>query len=55
MKKTTYAICGTVMILAAVFARVAWEGGPEFVGLLIVGLVTLIGSADLPQQKGRVR
>lgn len=54
-KKITYAVLGTVMIFAAVFARLIWEGGPELLILLVVGLMTLIASADLPQQKGRVR
>ncbi len=55
-KKVVYAICGTVMILAAALARSFSDGGPELFALLIVGLVTLIRSADLPQsQKGRVR
>lgn len=56
MKKSVYAVCGSLMIVAAVCARVTWEGGPQLVGLLMVGVVTLIASADLPvSQKGRVR
>ena len=56
-KKIAYATLGTLMIVTAVLARAAWQGGPELIGLLIVGLMTLIASADLPQQstKGRMR
>ncbi len=56
-KKIAYATLGTLMIVTAVLARLVWDGGPELVGLLIVGLMTLIASADLPQQstKGRTR
>ncbi len=55
MKKSIYAVCGSAMILAAALARSFSDGGPELFALLIVGLVLLIGSADLPQQKGRTR
>jgi hypothetical protein len=55
VKKPTYAICGSAMIVAAALARSFSDGGPEVAILLIVGLVTLIGSADLPQQKGRAQ
>ncbi len=54
-KKIAYCICGSAMIVAAALTRTFAAGGPEVAILLIVGLVTLVGSADLPQQKGRTR
>lgn len=56
MKKSTYAVCGSLMLIVASLTRTFGDAGPELLMLVIVGLVTLIGSADLPQQqKGRVR
>lgn len=54
-KKIAYAVLGTLMIVTAALSRAAWQGGPELFVLLIVGLMMLIASADLPQQKGRIR
>jgi hypothetical protein len=43
------------MIVTAGLAQSFSDGGPELIALLVVGLMTLVASADLPQQKGRTR
>ncbi len=55
MKKSVYAVCGSLMILAAALTRTVSDGGPELIALMVLGVMTLIASADLPQQstKGR--
>lgn len=54
VKKITYATLGAVMILAATLARTFAEAGAELAILLIVGLVLLIASADLPSNTRKV-
>lgn len=51
MKKTAYTVSGAVMIVVATLARSFGDGGLELLALLIVGLVLLIASADLPQTR----
>lgn len=50
-KKIAYALLGTVMIIIAVLVRSLADGGAELVGLLMLGLVLLIASADLPANR----
>ncbi len=55
MKKVTYAVLGALMLIVATLSRTLTDAGPELLGLVVIGIVLLIGSADLPQQKGRTR
>lgn len=50
MRRTTYAACGTLMLITAVMLRTLADGGAELVLLALVGLVTLVASAD---QRGK--
>jgi hypothetical protein len=45
-EKTTYAVCGTVMIVTAALLRLIAEGDLMLVGLFAIGLATLAASAD---------
>lgn len=51
VKKTAYATLGAAMIVVATLARSFGDGGLELLALLLVGLVLLIASADLPQNR----
>ena len=51
MKKSVYALCGAVMIVIATLTRSLSDGGLELLALMIVGLILLIASADLPQNR----
>ncbi len=51
MKKTAYAVSGAAMIVIATLTRSLSDGGLELLALMIVGLLLLIASADLPQQR----
>ncbi len=53
MKKTAYAVCGAAMIVIAVLARTFADGGAELLTLLLVGLILLVASADLPIRAAR--
>ncbi len=55
MKKTAYALCGTAMITIATLTRSLGDGGLELLALMIVGLVLMVASADLPQQRKGAR
>lgn len=48
MKKTTYAICGTAMVMTAVTLRTAAGGSLELLALLVLGVGLLIASAESP-------
>jgi len=55
-ENATYAICGSAMILTAALTRAFTDAGPELLGLVVIGILLLIGSADLPANtKGRTR
>ncbi len=54
-KKITYALLGSLMVIIATLTRTFTDAGPELLGLVVIGIVLLIGSADLPQQKGRAQ
>ncbi|MDQ3345865.1 MAG: hypothetical protein M3473_06160 [Chloroflexota bacterium] len=47
-KKIAYALLGTVMIIIAVLVRSLADGGFELAVLLVLGLVLLLASIDLP-------
>ncbi len=51
MKKSIYAVCGAAMITIATLTRTFADGGAELLALMIVGLVLMVASADLPQQR----
>jgi hypothetical protein len=51
VKKITYAVCGTVMIVTAVTLRLMAEGDVMLAGVFVIGLVTLLASADRPAQR----
>lgn len=57
MKKSVYAVVGATLIVIATLTRTFADGGPELFALLILGIVMLIASADLPNQatKGQAR
>ncbi len=56
MKKVAYAVLGSLMVTTAVLVRNLGDGGSELVALLVIGLVVLMGSADLPTNaKGGTR
>lgn len=55
VKKSIYAILGGLMILAAALIRSLADGGSELVLLLVLGLMLLIASADLPESKRSAR
>lgn len=56
MKKTSYAVCGSLMITTAVLIRSLGNGGLEVAALLLIGILLLVGSVDLPvTTKGAAR
>lgn len=56
-KKVAYATLGGLMLTVAALTRTFAEGGIELMLLVVVGIVLLVASADLPQQhqKGSAR
>ncbi len=56
MKKITYAVLGSLLVTTAVLLRTLGDGGSELVALMLIGLVLLVGSVDLPanSQRGKV-
>ena len=53
MKKSIYCMCGTAMIVIATLTRSLSDGGLELLALMIVGLILLVASADLPTRGAR--
>jgi len=51
MKKITYAICGATLVIVATVLRTIAGGGLDLALLVALGLVLLIASADIPQNR----
>jgi hypothetical protein len=55
MKKSTYALCGSTMLIVAVGFRIYTDAGSELALLLIVGLTLLLASADMPTKSPQTK
>ncbi len=55
MKKSIYAILGAALLVTATLTRTFVDAGLELLVLVVVGLVLLIASADIPQNRKAAR